>query len=425
MSRIIPRTLSAVLAFIVPTLAAAQATTPIPEYTDPVVYQVEAKFPVVSYPDGYVMDDNYSWESTLLPYDQRRVYTPEEQEAIIADEVRITGGRRITNTDGTTEIAIEQPTIPEASRETAPPPEEIYEEDGQPPAPQLKPQGLISTMSAPATATRRWVRKDAFGNSMFGAGYYIDTFVQGTEASGAIGKKVVAYVDGKVHATAFSYTREVVRARIDVSGQQGGTNSGMARVYAMGQQIYSKSLAASFTITPVNSSRDFFVVSKRFNVGPVPMKVRAALSGGAKLSLSGKISPTEAKINGTPGGYVNVTASVSVDVVVFAFGVQGSLMLINVNLPATAELFWPLCSAMTWKLSSNISLNTMSGNIRLYARVKIFWFFKKTWYLTIANWSGYTLNAPLFSKTGTIGLGICPGFAPADTTPLMSMAEQL
>jgi hypothetical protein len=420
MSRIKTRILGAALALMVPTLAAAQ-TAP-DEYFDPEPYQVEAKYPVVTYPSGYVLNDNYPWESSM-PFDPTIEYTPEEQQAVIDEEVRLSGGRLTVDTDGTPNIVIMQPTIPEATRDTSAPPTEIYEEDGQIPPPQLKSPGLISPTLAPATMSRHYVYGDDFGNSMFGAGFFIDTFVKATEATATTGKKVQAYIDGKVKATAFKHTEEVIRGRAEVAGQQGGTNSGTARLYVRGNQIYSKNLSASFTMTPINWTRDFFAVSKWFWVGPIPMKVRAALTGGVKLSVSGKISPTEAKLSVTPGGYVNVMASVGVDIIVLSFGVQGSLMLINVGLPATAELIWPLCSGLTWKLGSNLSLNALSGTIQLYARLKIL-FIKKTWYLTIANWPGYAFNIPLFTKSGSVGMGICPGFAPS-STPLTSVAELL
>jgi hypothetical protein len=417
MSRITTRTLSAVLAFMIPTLAAAQTREEVVE--DREVYVVESKYPAVTYPDGYVLNDNYRWESSL-PFDPRREYTPEEQQRLIDEELRITGGRLTRDSDGSAVIELEQPEIPEATRDTAPPPEDIYEEDGAPPLPQFTQGDSMSPASGPATYTRRYLHSNGFGNNIFGAGYSIDTFIQATNATATTAKKVSAYIEGKVKGTAFNHTKELIRARIDVAGQQGGTNSGTAKLYAMGQLIYSQNLAANFSLTPVNLSRNFFSAKKTFMVGPVPVTVTAALKGGVRLSLSGSISPTLAKLNATPGGYVNVTASAAVNVIIVSFGVSGSLSLINVNIPATAELNWPICSALTWKLGASLSLNTLSGTLKLFVKVKIL-FVKKTWYVTIAKWSGITKSVPLFSKSGSYAMGICPGFAPAEA-PVLSMA---
>ncbi|MDC0713170.1 hypothetical protein POL68_32210 [Stigmatella sp. ncwal1] len=419
MSQFITRTLSAALALVLPSLAAAQTTEE--EYHDPEVYQVEAKYPVVEYPDGYSLENNYSWESGHV-YSPRYTYTPEEQEAIIADELRITGGRRSTDTDGAAVISIIQPTIPEATRDTSPPDVDVYEENGLPPPPQfqMQPQDFNKSLS-PAYFSRRYYHKKTLGNPLFGASYFVDTFVKGTEASSTTAKKVQSYVENKVSATAFKATRDVIRARADVAGQ-GNNTSGTVRLYAMDQQVYSKNLSGTFSVAPFDMSRSFFKASKWFMVGPVPMKVTASLAGGVKLSLTGKVSATEAKLNMSPGGHVTATATAGVNIIIFSFGVEGNLKLINVTTPAIAELSWPDCSAAAYKLSAARTLNTMSGNIKLFAKVTLFWFIKKTWYLTIANWAGITVSDTLWSKSGSYALGICPGVAPSEPASLTALA---
>ncbi|WP_225414343.1 hypothetical protein [Stigmatella hybrida] len=419
MSRFITRTLSAALALVLPTLAGAQTAGD--GYYDPEVYQVEAKFPVVAYPDGYTLENNYSWESSFV-YSPRYPYTPEEQEAIILDELRITGGRRSTDTDGVTEISIIQPTIPEASREEAPPDVEVYEENGQPPPPQfqMQPQDFNKTL-APAAFSARYYIKKGFGGKLFGASYFVDTFVKATESTSTTAKKVQAYVEGKVSAMAFKRTEDVIRARADVAGQ-GGSTSGTVRLYTMGQQIYDKSLSGTFSAAPPDATRSFFTASRSFMVGPVPMTVTASLAGGVKLNLTGKVSATEAKLNMTPGGNVAVTASVAVNVVIFSFGVQGDLKLINISTPAVAELTWPACTALSYKLSSKRILTTLSGQLKLFAKVTIFWFIKKTWYVTIANWAGISVSDTLFSASNSYPLGICPGVAPSEPSALTALA---
>ncbi|WP_224370957.1 hypothetical protein [Hyalangium versicolor] len=422
MSRMFPRTLSAVLAFVIPTLAGAQASEP--EYTDPEVYQVEAKYPVVSYPSGYVLNDNYPWEATSVAFDPRHEYTAEEQRAVLEEELRLSGGRLTTDATGAPVIEIIQPEIPEASQDTAPAAEEIYEENGQVPPPQLQQGKSISPTLTPATMSRRYYYSKGFGNNLFGSRYSTDTFVKATEATSTAAKKLSAYVESKVSGIVFKKTKDLMRARMDVAGQQGGTNGGTANLYALGQLVHSSNLAGTFSLAPVHITRDYGVFSKWFMVGPIPVKLKISLGGGVKLSLSGKISPTEARLNATPGAYATASTSAGVDLIIVAAGVTGSLTLINVGIPSIAQLVWPDCSGLTWKLAASVSLNTLSGTIKLFARLG-FKFFGKTWYLTIANWPGITYTITLFSKTGSAAMGICPGFAPdAPDAPssLMSMA---
>lgn len=374
-------------AVAVPQVASAQ----VPAYVDPVIYQVDpVSYPTTSYPSGYQLNNNYEWESS---YPFASTYTSTEQQLIINDELMRTGGTRSTDTDGSTIITIDQGIIPEANHENVAPPT-VVTNDG------------ASLPDSTTPFTKSYYRSENLGNSLFGAGYIIDASMTATPSTGTAEKRVEAYADGKVYAVAFGSQKEIVRGRAEVSGQQGGNNSGTARLYAMGQQIWSGNLYYSFEITPINWSRTFFSVSKRFMVGPVPVNVAASISGGLKLTVSGQIGPTVAKLSANAGGWSNANASAGVDIVIAGIGVEGSLTLINVTLPAYAELFWPFYS-LDWTLKANLNLNTLSGTLKLWVRVG-FWFFKKTWRLTIAEWSGITRNWVLYSNTGSLILGLDP-----------------
>jgi hypothetical protein len=362
-----------------------------PHYTDSNVYQVEQKYPYIVYPSSHQMDDHYPWETTSYPFDPNIYYYWHEQQEIISQERSITGGVLRTDTDGVSILDISQGSIPESSQTNVSPMMEVRPGTG----------------AAPTNATfvKNYHRSEGFGNSLFGASYVIDASITATPATADQAKRVDAYADGKVLATAFSYSKEIVRGRAQIQGQQGGANSGNAALFAMGQQIWSGNLYYEFSTTPINWSRTFFSASKTFMVGPVPITVKASISGGVKLTISGQIGPTVAKLSADPGGWASVTASASVNIIVAKFGVEGYLTLINVTLPSYGELFWPVCS-LDWTLRSVLNLNTISGNLKLFAQIN-FLFFKKKWDVTIATWSGITRNWTLLNINGTQELGIC------------------
>jgi hypothetical protein len=379
---------TAVLAIAtVPVIAAAE-----PVYTDTQVYQVNPKYPYVVYPASYELNNHYSWDTTSYYFDPNLYYFQYEQQQIIANEAQVTGGTLSTDTDGSSLITVNQGSIPEATQQNVPATVESL-----PGGSGMQTQGTNYIKS--------YYRSQSFGNSLFGAGYVIDANITSTEATATAKKRVDAYAEGKVVATAFNNQQEIVRGRAEVHGQEGGANSGTAALYAMGQQIWSANLYYTFNATPINWSRTFFSVNKTFMVGPVPINVKASLSGGVKMTVSGEVGPTVAKLSATAGGWSNVTASASVSIIIASFGVEGNLTLINVSMPAYGELFWPYCT-INWTLKSTLSLNTLAGNLSLFAKIK-FLFFSKTWRVTIATWSGLTYNWTLVDLNGTKDLGIC------------------
>jgi hypothetical protein len=374
----------ALVALSVPGLVAAQT------YIDPNPYVVQpGKYPFAVYPSSYLMNDHVAWESQVAPFNPNGSYTVGQEYAVIQDETNRTGGQlQYDPTDYTHNISIQQATIPEAFQHMVPPPTEIM--------PWTNPVG---------TFNKTYVRTEKFGNSIFGAGYSLNAVVTAETATQSAEKKVQAVAEGKVFGTAFSTEQELVRGRANVTGQQGGANSGTAALYLLGQEIWSSSLYATYSPPPINWSRTFFNASKTFMIGPVPVTVKASLAGGVKLTVFGQIGPTVAKLSATPGGWSNVTASASVDVIILAIGVEGSLVLINATLPSSGELFWPVCT-LDWTLKSNLDLNTLSGTLKAFAKVRIL-FFKKTWWVTIASWPGITRNWSLLNLTDSQPLGIC------------------
>jgi hypothetical protein len=375
---------AALMAVALPTLAAAQ------DYSDPTgTYVVEPKYPAATYPSSYIMNNTVPWDTGIIPFNSARIYTATEQDAIVNDESRMLNAPVYFDfSDGLRDVDYLQRVIPQANTQNVP----------------------VSTQSSPATNTtqvfsKSFTRDEKFGNEIFGGGYYINAYVNATSATATTAKKVEALGEGYVQGKAFNVAKEIIRGRAYINGQQGGSNSGTAALYAMGQQVWSANLYTTFAPAPINWSRTFFSVSKTFMVGPVPLTVKASLSGGVRLSVNGEVGPTIARLTTTPGGFALVTASAAVNIIVASFGVACDLRLVNANLPTMGELFWPLCT-LDWKLKSDLQLNYLAGTLQGYAKVKLL-FFKKTWKVTIASWAGFTRNLNLLNLYGSQILGLC------------------
>jgi len=383
MNRALSRIVATLLA-VVPGLVAAQS------YVDPSPYVVQpSKYPFAVYAPGTSLNNAVAWESQVAPFSPGASYTTNQEYAILQDEANRTGGQlQFDLSDYTHNIDIQQAVIPEAFQHQVPPATEIM--------PWTNPS---------QTFNKSYVRTEKFGNSLFGAGYHLNAVLTAETATVNADKKVVAVAEGKLFAAVFSSEHDLVRGRAQVVGQNGGDNSGLAALYVLGQEVWSTSLYATYSPPPINWSRTFFSASKTFMVGPVPITVKASLSGGVKLAVQGLVGPTVARLSAIPGGWSNVAASASVDVLIVAFGVEGGLALINATLPTSGEVFWPVCS-LDWKLKTDLDLNTLSGTLKAFARVRLL-FFKKTWWVTIAQWGGITHQRTLLGIEGSQPLGIC------------------
>jgi hypothetical protein len=372
----------ALLAATVPGLATAQ------DYVDNTPYEVDStKYPYVIYPSSYEMNNDYPWETQLVPFDPNRSYTPAEQDTIVNDEALLTGGELYYDfSDGTLDLDIAQATIPEATEES-PSMTEFGASGG------LETKSIGKMSCSPLQKT--YSRTESFGNSLFGAGYSISSSLTETPPTPTAARKLDAVQDGRVTATVFSHQQQIVRGYAYVSGQQGGANNGSAGLYAMGQQIWSTPLSQTFSQTPINWSRTFYSVTKLFMVGPVPLLVKASIAGGVTYTLSGEVSPLIAKLVSAPGGFANIIASASVNIAVAAIGVTGTLSLLKVSVPATGELR----NTLYWKHAVDLDLSTLSGTLTAFATVRMV-VFKKTWNVTIAQWNGLRRTLSLLRAEG-------------------------
>jgi hypothetical protein len=393
----------ALSSFAVANVAVAQV-----EYTDTQTYQVQSKYPATTYAAGYQLDNRYPWETQVVAFNPVTTYSTSQQTTVVSSETSLTApATSVDPADGMQLMSYNQGSIPEASQPSFPAPIEYLPQSTS---------GSVNVASAPYT--RSYFRDERLGNSLFGTGYTINASITATPPTATAAKRIEALGEGKVYGLAFGFQREIVRGRAYISGQSGGGSTGTAAVFVMGQQIWSVNLVRTFNTTPLNWSRTFFNASKTFMVGPIPITVKASLSGGAKVTITGEIGPVIGRLEANPGGWANVAASASVNVIVARFGVQGSLNLINVSLPSVGELYWPLCS-LDWVLTSTLNLSALAGNIDLFAELR-FLFFKKKWTVNIARWGGINRSWTLLNINGTHDLGLCSGMAAA---PVLASSE--
>ncbi|AKJ06033.1 Hypothetical protein AA314_07659 [Archangium gephyra] len=353
----------------------------------------QARYPYIIYPSSYQLNDNYPWLTDTYPFDPYWVYSPAEQDTIVNDEAAITNAQVLFDwSDGSRILDVDQATIPEANQHNVPPVDE----------------SVPSGDALPETATvfmKSYNRTEKFGNKLFGAGYQAKASITATTATTATTKKVDAQAEGRVFATAFSFEKDIVRAHAYITGQQGGANTGRAALYVMGSEVWSTPLNYADETSPLDWNTTFFSVKQHFTVGPVPMSASASMSGGAKFTVKWEISPTVARLTLTPNGNSKVTFSAGVDIFVLYVGVEGTLSIVNVGVPAYGELFWPLCQ-LAWTLDSKLNIGALSGTVALVAQVK-FLFFSQSYKVTIAKWPGLTKSLTLLNRNGAQNLGIC------------------
>ncbi|WP_224364839.1 hypothetical protein [Hyalangium versicolor] len=379
----------ALVALTVATVASAQ------DYQDTTPYVVDsAKYPYTIYPSSTDLNNTVPWETQVLPFNPSATYTQVEQDTVVDSEATLLSADKLFDINtGKPVLDFVQATIPEANTPNVPPPSET------PPTQTGAGKNLIGQMAATPVSVS-YQRTELYGNSLFGAGYNVNTSVTATPANGSVAKKEEAVAEGRVYGTVFNIQKDLVRGRASVCGQQGGCNSGTAALYALGSQIWSANLAGSFAPTPINWSRTFFSVSKTFVVGPVPVTVKALLSGGVKMTVTGQVNPALASITAATGAWANVVASAAVNVIIASFGVSGSLALVNATAQAAASLGWSLCTP-TWSLKANLSLTALSGTLKAFVKIGVL-FFSKTWNVTIASWSGISKSLTLLNASGAI-----------------------
>ena len=90
-----------------------------------------------------------------------------------------------------------------------------------------------------------------------------------------------------------------------------------------------------------------------------------------------------------------------------SLGVEGQLTLLALNLPTLFNVSALSCGEIYFRLTVKRTLQTLSGFVRLFIKIKLL-FIKKKKTFTIASWNGISSTATLVDEKGQTAFGfIC------------------
>jgi hypothetical protein len=253
-----------------------------------------------------------------------------------------------------------------------------------------------TTLAAPLGSFNKvWSKSNTYGNSTFGAGYLGTFTLNATGATGTANDRISAEAKGTANVTVLGATGGI--EGYAYGKIQNTTASDTMYLKILGTSVWSHSGAATMSVNP-SWSRTLASASTLIWLGPVPVTLSAKGSGTigvqASFGYSGGVLAAKAR----PYGNLKATASAGVDLLVAAAGVSANLTLINASLPAVASLSLATAadgkSQFKYDLDLDASLNTLSGNVQLWAKVW-YLFGSKKWTTTVASWSGITATYPI------------------------------
>ena len=261
-------------------------------------------------------------------------------------------------------------------------------------------QAQVATCGTPAAELRKtWSKSDSFGDDDFGAAYAVSATVAG--------KRDGLEVAGDLSADAmlFGDTKNIVKA--DASAKAavlGASVSENVDVFVLGKNIFHHSRStgtSSGSGVKLNFAKSwdvsFFSASKRFWVGPIPVKVKANAAGSAGINFDSDLGILAADATLKPSAKAYVTATAGVDAWVAEAGVEGRLTLIEASVPTVGSVQLTTAPGVQYKLDSDLALNYLSGRLNVFAKA-----LGKKYERKIANWSGSTRNIALGHESGCI-----------------------
>lgn len=253
-----------------------------------------------------------------------------------------------------------------------------------------------TSLAAPLGSFNKvWSKSNTYGNSTFGAGYLGTFTLNATGATGTANDRISAEAKGTANVTVLGATGGI--EGYAYGKIQNTTASDSMYLKILGTSVWSHSGAATMSVNP-SWSRTLASASTLIWLGPVPVTLSASGGGTigvqASFGYSGGLLAAKAR----PYGNLKATASAGVDLLVASAGVSANLTLIDASLPAVASLSLLTAtdgkSQFKYDLDLDASLNTLSGNVQLWAKV---WyvFGSKKWTTTVASWSGITATYPI------------------------------
>jgi len=243
--------------------------------------------------------------------------------------------------------------------------------------------------TAAAELSKTWSKSDAIGDDNFGAGYQATATLSGKRD----GLELVGNLNADVDL--FGNKQNIVKA--DASAKAavvGRSASENVDVYVLGRNIFHHSRAtgtsdgSGVTLNLAkNWDMSFFNAEKRFWLGPIPVKVKAAAAGSVGVSFDSNIGVLAVNATLVPSARAYATAGASVDAWVAEAGVDGRLTLIEAAVPTAGELALTTAPGVYYKLDSDLAITYLAGRLNVFAKA-----FGKRYEKKIADWSGTTRN---------------------------------
>lgn len=239
-----------------------------------------------------------------------------------------------------------------------------------------------------------YTRADDFGNGTFGAGYDVLARVSGQAGTTAAGDRADALGRARALATVFGDSRTLARVEGKASLKNSlGTSSIVVNV--LGTDLYSRSVSGNLTDNK-SWSKTFYSASKTIWFGPIPVSFKGSVKGNLGISYGAGYAASTFNLNTRPWMNAVATGSAGVDVLFASAGVAGSLTLLELALPSSANLAMSSTGA-TWGIQSDLTLKSLAGKITAYAEL-----FGERWERTIASW-----GAPISKSFQVVRLSGC------------------
>lgn len=262
------------------------------------------------------------------------------------------------------------------------------------------PMALASGAGSPEEAeafARGWRYSRDFGNSRFGA--YMGAETALSYDPDFLGGTLRADAAARFGARLLGSRRALVEGRIAgaVNFRETPIGSGVwADVAVLGADVWGRNWPASGSDTARRSySREFFAVSTRILLGPVPVALRAAVSGRASVDFGYTATSAGLTLEAEPEAGLDVVASARVEAGVARAGVRSTLTLFAGSLPMEASVAL-VDGAIEWGIEVQAALTVLSGRVVAFAELG-FGTLSRRWSTVLARWSGTTLSRTLVS----------------------------
>jgi len=284
--------------------------------------------------------------------------------------------------------ALHERTEPDASLSTAPP------------GATVTPDG-----SAPAYQPihKTFHKDESFGNSNFGASYAINATLDAIPATGSVPAKLDASGQFSVSGRAFGAGGELVRALLTLHSDQYATVNSKVALFLAGFQVWSKDLLpATISEDQLFDRMLYNPPGKGFPAFGYDIEVDGNIQGTAGTKLQGAFSVAGPRLILTPSAELHATASVSIGWIfnLVRIGIEGTVTLIKLSAPIRYTLAATDCSHIDFGVDGNLVLNTLSGKLKLFVKIKLFFISKKK-SVTITSWNGTTRNSNVWNISGS------------------------